>query len=103
DARWRDETFYIEDAGFTAPVIKQLPRHRVSGRSLRSFIILAATILSAVVAYFASGGGMFVHDAFARISGLQQLQLFLVIVGCGIAMTIARLWVALARRDETII
>lgn len=103
DARLHDETSYIDDAGFTARVMKQLPRHRVSWSSLRSFIILAATILSVVVAYFASGEGMFVHDAFARISGLQQLQLFLVIVGCGIAMTIAGLWVALVRRDETII
>lgn len=103
DARLRDETSYIDDAGFTARVMKRLPRHRVSWSSLRSFIILAATILSVVVAYFASGEGMFVHDAFARISGLPQFQLFLVIVGCGITMTIAGLWVALARRDETII
>jgi hypothetical protein len=44
-----------------------------------------------------------VHDAFARISGLQPLQSFLVIVACWIAMTIAGLWAALGRRRETII
>lgn len=103
DARLRDEMPYIDDAGFTGRVMKQLPSRRLSWSSLRSFIILAATILSVVVAYFASDQGMFVHDAFARISGLQQLQLLLVIVGCGITMTIAGLWVALARRHETII
>ena len=103
DARLRDETAYIDDAGFTAGVMKQLPRRRVSWSSLRSFIILAATILSVVVAYFASGEGMFVHDAFARMSGLRPLESFLLILACGTAMTIAGLWAALTRRHDTIV
>ncbi|PYL00093.1 MAG: hypothetical protein DME32_11575 [Verrucomicrobia bacterium] len=103
DARLRDETPYIDDAGFTRRVMKQLPRRRVSWSSQRSFIILAATILSVVVAYFASGEGMFVHDAFTRMSGLRPLQLLLVIFACGTAMTIAGLWAALARRHDTIV
>ena len=103
DARLRDETSYIDDAGFTARVMKQLPRRRVSWSSQRSFIILAATILSVVVAYFASGEGMFVHDAFARMAGLPTTQLLLVIVLCGTAMTIAGLWTAFMRRHDTIV
>src|SRR5438132_4813390 len=103
DTRLRDDTSYIDDAGFTARVMKQLPRRRVSWSSQRSFIILVATILSVVVAYFASGEGMFVHDAFARMSGLRPLQSFLLILACGTAMTIAGLWTALTRRDDTII
>ena len=101
DARLRDETPYIDDAGFTARVMKQLPHRRISSSTQRSFIILAATILSVVAAYFASDEGMFIHDAFARLSGLQPLQLFLVIVACGITMTIAGLWAALARSTTT--
>jgi hypothetical protein len=103
DARLRDETPYIDDAGFTAHVMKQLPRRRVSWSGQRSFIILAATILSVLVAYFASGEGMFVHDAFTRMSGLRPLQLLLVIFACGTAMTIAGLWAALTRRHDTIV
>src|ERR1044071_3540553 len=97
DARLRDETPYIDDAGFTARVMKQLPRRRVSSSTQRSVIIVVATILSVVIAYFASDEGMFVHDAFARISGLGPLQLLLVIFACGAAMTIAGLWTALTR------
>jgi hypothetical protein len=103
DARLRDEMPYIDDVGFTARMMKQLPRRRVSWIRLRAFIILAATILSVVVAYFASGEGMFVHDAFARISGLRPLHLVLVIFSCGTAMTIAGLWAALTRRHDTIV
>jgi len=103
DARLRDETPYIDDAGFTRRVMKQLPRRRVSWSTQRSFIILVATILSVVLAYVASGEGMFVHDAFARMSGLRPLQLLLVIFACGMAMTIAGLWAALTRRHDTIV
>jgi hypothetical protein len=103
DTRLRDETPYIDDAGFARRVMKQLPGRRVSWSTQRSLIILAVTILSVVVAYFASGEGMFVHDAFAQISALRPLQLLLVILACGTAMTIAGLWAALTRRDDTIV
>ena len=103
DARLRDETPYIDDAGFTARVMQQLPRRRFSWSTQRAFIIFVATIVSVVIAYFASGEGMFVHDAFARISNLRPIQLLLLIVACGTGMTIAGLWAALARtRDMTV-
>ena len=102
DARLRDETPYIDDTGFTRRVMKQLPRRRVSWSSQRAFIILAATILSVVVAYFASGEGMFVHDAFAQMSALRPLHLLFVILACGTGMTIAGLWAALTRRHDTV-
>jgi hypothetical protein len=101
DARLRDEMPYIDDAGFTARVMQQLPRRRFSWSTQRAFIIFAATIVSVVIAYFASGEGMFVHDAFARVSGLRPVQLLLLIFACGIGMTIAGLWAALARTRDT--
>src|SRR6476619_4116801 len=103
DARLRDETPYIDDAGFTARVMQQLPHLCFSWSAQRAFIIFAATIVSVVIAYFASGEGMFVHDAFARMSGLKPMQLLLLILACGTGMTIAGLWAALARtRDTTV-
>src|SRR5205809_749632 len=103
DPGLRDETPYIDDAGFTARVMQQLPHRRFSWSAQRAFIIFAATIVSVVIAYFASGEGMFVHDAFARMSGLKPVQLLLLILACGTGMTIAGLWAALTRtRDMTI-
>jgi hypothetical protein len=101
DARLRDETPYIDDAGFTARVMQQLPRRRWSWSTQRAFIIFTATIVSVVIAYFASGEGMFVHDAFARVSGLRPLQLLLLVFACGVGMTIAGLWAALSRARNT--
>ena len=103
DARLRDEMPYIDDAGFAARVMKQLPHRRSSWSTQRAFIIFAATVVSVVIAYFVSGEGMFVHDAFARVSSLRPLQLLLLIFACGTAMTIAGLWAALARTRDTIV
>src|SRR5437763_7422454 len=103
DARLRDETPYIDDAGFTTRVMKQLPRRHLSWSTQRALIIFAATIVSVVIAYFASGEGMFVQAAFARVSGLRPVQLLLLILACGTGMTIAGLWAALTRtRDMTV-
>src|SRR6266567_1717124 len=66
DTRLREEMPYLDDAGFTARVMKQLPRRRFSLSTQRNLVIFVATIMSVVIAYFASGEGMFVHDAYAR-------------------------------------
>lgn len=102
DARLREEVPYIDDAGFTARVMKQLPRRHLSPSTQRAFIIFAATIVSVVIAYFASGEGMFVQDAFARAASLRPLQLLLIVFLCGTAMTVAGLWAALTRARNPI-
>jgi hypothetical protein len=101
DARLRDEMPYIDNAGFTARVMKQLPRRRLSWSTQRAFIIFAATIVAVVIAYFASGEGIFVQDAFARAASLRPLQLLLLVFACGTGMTIAGLWAALTRTRDT--
>jgi uncharacterized membrane protein len=97
DARLRDETPYIDDDGFTARVMQQLPAPAYSLQLQRSFVILAAAILSAVMAYFASGEGMFVHDLLARLAVLKPLQLVFLLFVCGTAMLLAAAWAALSR------
>ena len=93
DARLRDETLYIDDDGFTARVLKQMPR-RNPVRTERSLVIVAAAIIAVVTAYFASGEGSFVHDIFARIAGMPPLHLLIAVVACGIATTASAFWAA---------
>lgn len=103
DARLREETPYIDDNGFTALVMERLPARPHSMQTQRSLIILSAAVLSVVVAYFASGEGMFVGQAFARIAVLPPLQLLLLSLGCGMAMLATGLWAALARTRDFIV
>lgn len=64
DAKLRDEAPYLDDAGFTARVMHQLPARRQT-RSVRGAIMCAVTLLACVVAYFASGGGAFLGESAA--------------------------------------
>lgn len=103
DALLREQTAYIDDNGFTARVMHQLPARPRSMQTQRSLIILGASILSVIVAYFASGEGMFVGQGFARIAALPPLQLIGLLVACGIAMLGAGVWAALARTRDPIV
>lgn len=64
DARLREESPYIDDDGFTARVVQRLPARRQS-RSLRTAILLCATVVASVVAYVLSGGGAFLRETAA--------------------------------------
>ena len=102
DARLRDETPYIDDDGFTARVMRQLPARPRSFQMKRSLIILGAAILSAIIAYFASGEGMFVRDTLARLALLPPLQLLMLLVLCGTTMIIAGAWTAFTRARDPV-
>jgi hypothetical protein len=101
DARLREEAPYIDDAGFTARVMKQLPRHS-SWRVQRAIIIFVATLLSAIVAYFASGEGWFVREAIARALTFPPLVVLGVASGCGLLVLAGGLWAALTREGGNI-
>ena len=102
DAKLREETAYIDDGGFTRRVMQQLTRQQVPLATQRSIIIFAAAVLSAVVAYFASGEGVFVRQALAHIVSFTPLQNLLVVAGMGLFTTIAALWAALRARDSVV-
>ncbi|MCA1659438.1 MAG: DUF5056 domain-containing protein [Verrucomicrobiaceae bacterium] len=46
---------YIDDAGFTARVVQQLPERRRASRNLRAAILLAATFIASVLAFVFAG------------------------------------------------
>jgi Ca2+/H+ antiporter len=64
DARLREEAPYIDDAGFTARVVHQLPAPQRS-RRVRTVILLGFTIIATLVAYLASDRGTFLADTAA--------------------------------------
>ncbi len=98
DARLREETPYIDDAGFTARVMKELPRRRgAAPQTQRSLIIFFATVFSVVIAFFASGEGMFMHDAFAQLTRLTPFGLFVLLLVIGLVTSASGLWAACNR------
>ena len=101
DMRLRDAAPYIDDAGFTGRVMKQLPRRRAL-RTQRAIIILTATIVSDVIAYFGSGEGWFVREALVRAATLPPLTVFGFVLACGLLLIVGGLWAALTRTRDPI-
>jgi cation transporter-like permease len=99
DARLRAEAPYIDDAGFSARVVGQLPVRRARN-SLRAIILLGATVLASAIAYVISGDGHFIIEAFAHLTQWSLLTLVLLAIGCGFLLTAAGSLVAIAKIRE---
>lgn len=98
DAKLREEAPYIDDAGFTASVLQKLPARRAT-RSLRSTILLAAAVLASLCAYYLSGGGRFIYEAFARAELFSPLTIVIAALAVGIVMVGCAAYAA-AKRAE---
>ena len=87
DAKLRDEVPYIDDAGFTARVMNQLPARRQS-RSLRGGILLGITFVACVAAYFASGGGGFLGESAAFLVAMPIWTVCVLAGFCGMLVMV---------------
>jgi hypothetical protein len=87
DARLRDETPYIDDAGFTSRVVQKLPTHQVR-RSYRAFILVGITLAACIAAYLLAGGSNFAFDTFANIAFLPRMTI-LIFVGVAAVLVMA--------------
>ena len=86
DARLRDEARYIDDDGFTARVVQQLPRRRQT-RSSRSVILLGITLIACALAYLLSGRGGFITDSAAFLVAMPLSTIYLLAIGSGVLIT----------------
>jgi hypothetical protein len=100
DRRLREAAPYIDDDGFTARVLQQLPAPRRARGSLRGVILLGITVLASVIAYVLSGGGRFVSDDMMRLAALPMQQLLLLMLGSGILVTAISLVAAISKSRE---
>ena len=84
DRQLREAAPYIDDDGFTARVLQQLPPPRRSTDLLRAAILLGMTFLASVLAYVVSGGGRFVSNTFERLATLPVLWIFALALATGL-------------------
>ena len=99
DLKLREEAPYIDDAGFTAKVVQQLPAPRRS-RSSRHVILLGFAVIGALVAYLLSGGGQFVIEE-ARFLIAMPLGSILAVAGiCALIVTAVGMSAALSKARQ---
>ena len=86
DRQLREAAPYIDDDGFTARVLQQLPPPRRSHELMRAAILLGMTLLASVLAYVASGGGRFVNVTVERLAALPALWVFVLALATGLVI-----------------
>jgi anti-sigma factor RsiW len=99
DRQLREAAPYIDDNGFTARVLQQLPPRRRRD-SLRAVILLGITLIASALAYVLSDGGRFVVVAMERLATLPALWLFALAFGSGILVMTAGAIAAIAKASE---
>ncbi len=89
DRELREAAPYIDDEGFTAQVLQELPPHRRRRDLLRAIILLGMTFLASVLAYVISGGGRFVSETLERVAALPALWVFVLALASGLVIAAA--------------
>lgn len=97
DAHLRDEVAYIDDAGFTALVVQQLPAQRAARNSFRGALLLAITVLACLVTYFVSDGGRFITSAIQALAEMPLWMVSTIALFCGMIGTAAAAYAAYVR------
>jgi hypothetical protein len=87
DRELREAAPYIDDEGFTARVLQQLPPPRRGHDLLRAAMLLGMTLLASALAYFVSGGGRFVSLTLERLAALPALWVFVLALTSGLVIT----------------
>ena len=101
DTRLCEEAPYIDDDGFTAKVIQQLPAR--PARSFRAAIIFCITLLGSAITYSVSDGGKFMIAAVNRLASMPILFVCLIAICCGLVMTAIATGAALSKvRERTL-
>jgi anti-sigma factor RsiW len=86
DRELREAAPYIDDEGFTARVLQQLPPPRRRHELLRAAILLGMTLLASVLAYVVSGGGRFVSVTLEHLAALPALWVFVLALASGLVI-----------------
>jgi hypothetical protein len=100
DRQLHDAVPYIEDDGFTARILRQLPPAKRRDQSLRSIILIGLTALGSALAYVLSDGGRFVVIEMSRLATIPTLWLFAVALGSGILVMTGGLIASISKTTD---
>ena len=99
DQQLRQAAPYIDDEGFTARVLQQLPPPRRGHDVLRAAILLGMTFLASVLAYIVSGGGRFVSVTLERLAALPALWVLVLALASGLIIAAVGATAAISRLE----
>jgi hypothetical protein len=100
DRNLREAAPYIDDGGFTARVLEQLPPTRKRHQFLRATILLVSSILASALSFVLSGNARFIAAGVERFATLPMIWIFGVAAAAGAIITSAGLAAAIYKTRE---
>jgi len=97
DRQLREAVPYIEDDGFTARVLQQLPTLRPRHQFLRTFILVAASSLASAIAYVVSDGGRFVVVEIFKLTTIPTMWVMAFALATGLLVMAGGILAATSR------
>jgi hypothetical protein len=96
----REGAPYIDDAGFTARVLQQLPHRPKRLQAVRAVILFLSAVLASALSFVLSGNAHFVAVTVERIATLPVLWLLAIAAGVGAVVTSAGLTAAIYKMRQ---
>jgi hypothetical protein len=100
DRRLRDAAPYIEDDGFTARVLGQLPARQRSGQFLRPLILVGMSAFASALTYVLSDGGRFVVVEMFKLTTIPTLWVVAFALASGMLVMAGGIFAAMSKTSQ---
>ena len=100
DRRLRDAAPYIEDDGFTARVLRQLPVRQRSAQFLRPLILVGMSAFASALTYVLSDGGRFVVVEMFKLTTIPTLWVVVFALASGMLVMAGGIFAAMSKTNQ---
>lgn len=100
DKKLQEAAPYIEDDGFTARVLQQLPRPQARFQFLRPFILVAASALASALTYVLSDGGRFIIVEMFRVTTIPTVWVVVFALASGMLVMAGGIVAAMSKASQ---
>jgi hypothetical protein len=100
DRKLQEAVPYIEDDGFTARVLQQLPQPMRRMEFLRSFILVAMSALASALTYVLSDGGRFILVEMFKLTTIPTLWVVAFALTSGMLVMAGGIFAAMYKTNQ---
>ena len=100
DRKLQEAAPYIEDDGFTARILQQLPAPMQRMEFLRSFILVAMSALASALTYVLSDGGRFILVEMFRLTTIPTVWVVVFALASGMLVMAGGIFAAMYKTNQ---
>ena len=100
DRKLQEAAPYIEDDGFTARVLQQLPQPMRRMEFLRSFILVAMSALASALTYVLSDGGRFILVEMFKLTTIPTVWVVAFALASGMLVMAGGIFAAMHKTNQ---